>query len=582
MDYLKAVLKQDDQKKIEALKVIISTGDKLNKDTTPDRKKLEIFQERLAQKKEPTTQEIKKQEVQKKEPTTTITKSTNISKSKIAKNHPIRSILVKDNEIIIDFNKNIEASDIKKFELNTKNSFKDVFDIKGYFPYAKETKLKMNGLNKITVGQFKPDVFRIVLNDSKNIDSYFRIVDKNTIILKVANIKVQPANDTINTTQKKITSPAVQKEKVVQKAEEKIKKVSKPSTKYIDNNNSIRQIYTDEDSLTVRFNSAFNKNMVNYAVIKSNGKFIHRFDIKGVYKYANPIKLSIPNLDKVTVYQKNKNQIRIDLINDSKFKTIYIVNKRSLVVKLRDLQKKENTPTVRTSSNISPFRNKVIVIDAGHGGKDAGGVGPKKRYEKHVVLAIAKKTQRILKSRGYNQVFLTRNTDRFIKVNNRTKLANKKNADIFLSIHANSIVKSKAHKVQGIETFFLSPARSERAKRVAAKENSSDVRSMSSSTKKAFLESLSRPRITASHKLAIDVQGGMLEQTKTRFKDVVDSGVREGPFWVLVGAQMPSILIEVGYISHPKESARLVNNEYQELLAKGIANGIESYFSKNP
>lgn len=558
MDYLKAVLKKDDDKKIIALKKIIITGDKLNKDTTPDRKKLEIYENRNVSKTEKTEK----------------TSSTKKSSTK----YPINNIFVKNNEITVTFNKDISNKDIKKFELNTKNSFKDVFDIQGYYPKAKETVISMNGLEKITVGQYKPNTFRIVLKDKKNVDTYYKIQDKRTIIIKVTNLPdiVKAIKSTALTNQKQnVKSINVPVKKVIKK----------PSNKYIDTKSSVRQIYTNDDSLTVRFNKNFNKNMVKYSVLRSKGKYIHRFDIKGQYKYANPIKLDIPNLDKVTIYQKSKNLLRVDLINDSKFKTIYIVNKRSLVVKLRNLEEKQQTSSQSVVSRIngtSPYTDKVIVIDAGHGGKDAGGVGPKKRYEKHVVLAVAKETKRILNSRGYKKVFLTRTTDRFIKVNNRTKLANKKKADIFLSIHANSIIKSKAHKVQGIETFFLSPARSERAKRVAAKENRTDVKQMSNSTKKAFLESLSRPRITASHKLAIDVQAGMLNQTRTKHKDVVDSGVREGPFWVLVGAQMPSILIELGYISHPKESVRLVNKQYQDLLAKGIANGIESYFSKNP
>ena len=105
---------------------------------------------------------------------------------------------------------------------------------------------------------------------------------------------------------------------------------------------------------------------------------------------------------------------------------------------------------------------------------------------------------------------------------------------------------------------------------------------MSNSSKDVFLESLNRPRITASHKLAIDVQAGLLQSSRSKYRDVKDSGVREGPFWVLVGAQMPSILVELGYISHPTESKRLYDKSYQQLLANGIANGIDSYFSKNP
>ena len=186
-----------------------------------------------------------------------------------------------------------------------------------------------------------------------------------------------------------------------------------------------------------------------------------------------------------------------------------------------------------------------------------------------------------LKQRGY-RVYITRSNDRFIKVSNRTVLANKKKADIFISVHANAAHKSKVKTLQGIETFFLSPARSARAKRVAEKENRSDMRKMNYSSKNTLLTILNQSKITQSNKLAIDVQQHMLYEARKLYKDVVDGGVREGPFWVLVGAQMPSILVEVGYISHPKESRRLYNSQYQKKLALGIATGVDAYFAKNP
>lgn len=177
---------------------------------------------------------------------------------------------------------------------------------------------------------------------------------------------------------------------------------------------------------------------------------------------------------------------------------------------------------------------------------------------------------------------MTRHTDKYIKVRNRTVLANKKNAHVFVSIHANAAPKSKVNKARGIETFFLSPARSARAKRVAAQENKSDIREMNYSSKNALLSVLNQSKITASNKLAIDVHRNMLFSARSRYKDVVDGGVREGPFWVLVGAQMPSILVELGYISHPEEGRRLYEKKYQQKLAFGIANGVDSYFAKNP
>ena len=196
-------------------------------------------------------------------------------------------------------------------------------------------------------------------------------------------------------------------------------------------------------------------------------------------------------------------------------------------------------------------------------------------------LNVTKYVGAILKQKGYT-VYLTRSDDTFIKVQDRTVLANEKNADLFISIHTNAVPKEKANQIDGIETFFLSPTRNERAKRVAALENKSDIREMSDSSKDVFLESLNRSRITASHKFAIDVQSGILQSVKSKYKDINDSGVKEGPFWVLVGAQMPSILVELGYITHPIESKRLYEPAYQQLLASGIANGVDSYFAKNP
>ncbi len=148
-------------------------------------------------------------------------------------------------------------------------------------------------------------------------------------------------------------------------------------------------------------------------------------------------------------------------------------------------------------------KNKVIVIDAGHGGDDVGAVGPNKRYEKVINLEVTKYLYNILTQRGY-KVYLTRSTDKFIKVMDRTILANEKNADLFISVHTKLYAKrEKANSTSGIETFFLSPARSERAKRVAALENKNDIREMSESSKSVFLESLRIVlRITASHKFA--------------------------------------------------------------------------------
>lgn len=369
----------------------------------------------------------------------------------------------------------------------------------------------------------------------------------------------------------------------------------------IDTVSPIRSISTNENKIVVRFNKNYVKNDIKQISQKIAANYVYSFDIAGKYKYTIPTKLEINNIDNITI-NDNKDSVSIRISNKENAKITYSLAPRELIITVNNQQlnsnvetvvpnKKEVSTTKETPLNLPDSissiksepktKNKVIVLDAGHGADDVGAVGPNNRYEKVINLNVTKYVGAILKQRGYT-VFLTRNNDTFIKVIDRTVLANEKNADLFISIHTNAVPKEKANEVDGIETFFLSPARNERAKRVAALENKTDIREMSASSKDVFLESLNRPRITASHKFAIDIQAGILQSVRSKYKDVKDSGVREGPFWVLVGAQMPSILVELGYVSHPIESKRLYDKAYQQLLANGIANGVDSYFSKNP
>ncbi|WQZ13377.1 N-acetylmuramoyl-L-alanine amidase [Helicobacter pylori] len=225
-------------------------------------------------------------------------------------------------------------------------------------------------------------------------------------------------------------------------------------------------------------------------------------------------------------------------------------------------------------------KHKKIVLDAGHGGKDCGAMSANLVCEKDIVLEVVKFLHKELKKRGYS-VLLTRDKDIYIDLVGRTELANRKSADLFISVHANSIPKHSTSNAHGIETYFLSTARSERARKVAEQENKDDVNLMDYFSKSLLLNSLNTQRLIISNKLAIDVQYGMLQSIRKNYPDVVDGGVREGPFWVLAGALMPSILIEIGYNSHAIESKRIQSKPYQKILAKGIADGIDSFFSKN-
>ncbi|MDD3770354.1 N-acetylmuramoyl-L-alanine amidase [Sulfuricurvum sp. IAE1] len=223
---------------------------------------------------------------------------------------------------------------------------------------------------------------------------------------------------------------------------------------------------------------------------------------------------------------------------------------------------------------------KTIVIDPGHGGKDSGAVG-NGFMEKNIVLEISMQFAEKLRGMGYT-VYMTRSNDTFIELKDRTKFANDKEADLFISVHANAIPKtSDPMLAQGIETYFLSPGRSERAMRVAALENSEDMNEMGQYGKLSFLSFLNTEKIIASNKLAIDLQKGMLSNLRKQFPNVRDNGVREGPFWVLVGAQMPAVLLEVGYISHPDESARIADEKYQKWMVEGLVEGVARYFANN-
>ena len=567
MNYLKALIEKDEQGKIEELKKIIVLGEQLNKDVTPDKKKLEILQSRAN----------KNVSAPKKLGTPTpITNTSNSSNSNKDLFYSIKSVYTSNNTIVVDFNVDINEKDIKFFELNQNPVYKDVFDINGYFKDAGPTKLDINGIDRIAIGQFKPDVLRIVLSDKKNLNTSYT-VNKNQIIISVNESSIKKEQD--------IYTPKVNKEEL------QTKEVSTSSNntngQNIDLENPIRSMETQGDKILVKFNKSYYKRDVQFVRYKNGSNYENVFNIKGKYKYTAPTKLEINGVDKIVVSDNGSNEVKIRIINNYNQKINYVLNDKELTIttfpKEQSSNKTNDTPTKPAA--VAPpqprVMNKTIVIDPGHGGDDAGAVGPNKRYEKVINLNVSKNLYSLLKQRGY-KVYLTRSNDKFIKVMNRTVLANEKNADLFISIHTNAVPKEKAHEVTGIETFFLSPARNERAKRVAALENKSDIREMSNSSKDVFLESLNRPRITASHKLAIDVQAGLLQSTRSKYKDINDSGVREGPFWVLVGAQMPSILVELGYVSHPIESKRLYDKSYQQLLANGIANGVDSYFSKNP
>ncbi len=313
-----------------------------------------------------------------------------------------------------------------------------------------------------------------------------------------------------------------------------------------------------------------------------------RYRCKGYQPMASRTlyKLPLPKSGRKTAAYKSKQPKKKQVKSVKKVKKAPAkrVKRSSTVAKKRapKVEIIEEKPSIFGSvfASSGPKRTYTIVVDAGHGGHDSGAVGVNKYYEKTIVLQISKRVEKYLKKKRF-KVKMTRSSDRFVKLKNRTKFANKYKADIFVSIHANAIAdKKRFKKVHGIETYFLQTTRSARSQRIAAIENSVVLDKNDFLSNNVILHAvLSGPKIELSHKLAIDVQSRMLYNAKKKYRGVKDNGVKPAPFWVLVGAQMPSILVEVGYITNPAERKRLFSADYQNRIAKGIAEGISNYLA---
>jgi len=418
-------------------------------------------------------------------------------------------------------------------------------------------------------------------NDYKKL--YIKSVVNNDINLRVDALKgiVKSANKLkidVTLYQKELNK--ISKKNVYHKPTSKIKKINKQPQKIkIKSSHKLDATRWEGSKLILKFDKKLRSNQINYFTLydskKRNYRYVFDIDSSMLTKSKD---LRKNGINRIKLAQYKPDVLRLVIKNNSKIKVSFKIEYSSLVIDIKSNEKINIAKKAVLSKKV--YKSKIIVIDPGHGGRDPGAVGYKKYREKIVTFKVSQELKKILKSRGY-KVYMTRDKDKYIKLSDRTKFANRKKADIFISIHANAVDKKNANKVYGVETYFLSPSRSDRAKRVAAKENSADISEMNKYGKNIFLNLLNHHNILASNKLAIDLQRGMLGSLNKIYKGVKDGGVREGPFWVLVGAQMPSVLVEVGFISNPKEAKRLVNSKYRQIMAKGLANGIERYFANN-
>jgi N-acetylmuramoyl-L-alanine amidase len=216
-----------------------------------------------------------------------------------------------------------------------------------------------------------------------------------------------------------------------------------------------------------------------------------------------------------------------------------------------------------------------IVIDAGHGGHDTGTIGPNGLLEKDVVLDVAKRLGRLLESRLGAEVIYTRQDDTFIPLETRTAIANRERADLFISVHANS---SRDSDARGVETYYLNFTSSPEALEVAARENAvseKSIHELQDLVKKIAL----KEKIEESREFAGDVQESLYGGLALNNAGIRNRGIKKAPFIVLIGANMPSILAEISFVSNPTDERKLETSEHRQRIAESLYRGVSKYVS---
>lgn len=239
----------------------------------------------------------------------------------------------------------------------------------------------------------------------------------------------------------------------------------------------------------------------------------------------------------------------------------------------------KRTPEIKSASpSITQqlgLKVRKIVLDPGHGGKDPGAIGRGGLKEKDVTLRLGRMLKETLASKLDSKIVMTRTTDVFIPLEERTAIANSQDADLFVSIHINA---SPRRAASGVETYTLGLSNSEEAKRIAARENATSTRSVSD-LEFILNDLIKTAKTNDSVRLAASVQDRLVAGLKAKYKSTKSNGVKGAPFYVLVGTRMPAILIEVSYISNPEEEKRLKDERYLKEVVEGISSGLLKYIN---
>ena len=328
----------------------------------------------------------------------------------------------------------------------------------------------------------------------------------------------------------------------------------------------------------------------DFIKITNSKKFINNKTQKAVFFVDNK-KIKISNQITFIEIEDNLFQLSSEVVNEngvyylptqsffriiqnlSDFSSIKYTNNEIRFTSI-SADKKIVKKNVDLRSEKEKWEFKTIVIDAGHGGKDPGAVGYRGTKEKDIALDVAKRLEKKLSKNMNVKIIMTRDEDVFLRLSERTKIANESNGNLFISIHTNA---AEDRRASGFETFLIGPNKNEAAVRVAARENA--VLELEGSTgKKLTNEDLIQATIaqsafaSKSEQFASMVQKEIKKRVQSR-----DRGVKQAGFYVLMGASMPNVLVELGFISNPSEEKKLRSPQYRDQLATAIYRAVEQY-----
>ncbi|MBU4268407.1 MAG: N-acetylmuramoyl-L-alanine amidase [Acidobacteria bacterium] len=313
-----------------------------------------------------------------------------------------------------------------------------------------------------------------------------------------------------------------------------------------------------------------------------------RFAADYPFEKKNEIKIQAGNLQRIRIGKWNAQTIRVVFDFDkigkynrfyltSPFRIVFDIYSQAEFVSHAQQAREQNLPVVEGSPSIARQLGlgvHRIVIDPGHGGKDPGTINRRlDLQEKNITLDIGKRLNAILNEHAEFEIILTRCRDEYVPLEERAAIANFNQGDIFVSIHTNSAPRQTA---RGVESYYLNITADPRAMEVAAQENAMSSKSMAD-MRTILNQILQNSKISESRILAQSIQRGMVANLKQKYDAVDDLGVKKAPFYVLLGAQMPSALIEVSFLSNLNEAKRLASPSYRQAVAAGLYLGIINF-----